>query len=182
LRLTPSALAILYIITIGGACAPASRTVAVDCRSVPSVDGAGTDTLTVIMRIDRHSPNRPPRLLVRVDPLSEPGAVVFEEGTPATAAAASAALTTSATFQGCIASAPSSFELRALEAPLGRVWLRVSSNVPVAARLVVGATQGAPSGSEAEIIVSPGKSGEAVVKDGATAMNGVVATPRVVGP
>jgi hypothetical protein len=148
---------------------------------VPSVGGAGTDTLTVIMRVDRRSPNRVPRLLVRVDPLSEPGAVVFETGTPPTAAAAAVALTTSGTFQGCIASAPSRFELRATEAPLGRVWLRVSSNVPVSARLIVGPTQHGVPGSEAAIIVSPGESGEAVVKGSATPM-GAAATPSLVDP
>jgi len=117
--------------------------------------------------------------MVRVDPLSEPGAVVFEAGTPPTAAAAAAALTTSGAFQGCIASAPSRFELRATEAPLGRVWLRISSNVPVAARFVVGATQDGAPGSAAEVLVPPGTSGQAVVKINAAAIGGVAAIPRL---
>lgn len=133
--------------------------VPVDCRSVSTAGHAEADTLRVVVHIDTHRPRT--RLLVRVDPLSERGAVLFAEGTPPTAGAVSVALTTSAVFQGCVADAPSGFELRAPEAPRGRIWLRVSSNLPVVARLDIGSTPAGSGESDARVVVAPGTSGQA---------------------
>ena len=157
-------LPLLCVAAVLSSCSPRLGTVSVDCRSLSAPGDAGADTLTVWVHVE--DPTRQPRLLLRVDPLSERGAVMFEEGTPGTAAAAAIALTTSGTFEGCLSAAPQGFELRASAAPRGRVWLRVSSNVPVAAWLTIGDDPSGTTGSEAHIVVSPGASGETVARVG----------------
>lgn len=114
-------------------------------------------------------------VLVRVDSLHLRGAVSFSTPPPTNAAAVSLALTTDATFQGCLNPAPGGFRLHAAEAPRGRLWIRISSNRPVVvhAPRVAASTARAPDGddgppgaraqpdAESTLTVLPGTSGRA---------------------
>lgn len=127
-----SALALLLGV---GACVGGEGPVPVACSSLsPAGPDGFADTLEVTIVLAER-PTRPTDVLVRVDPLSERGAVLFADTPPESAAAVSASLTTDAVFQGCINERADGFRLRAEEAPIGRVWVRVSSNRPVAVRL-----------------------------------------------
>lgn len=155
-----------------GSCGGGEGPIPVACGSIPPTDPdvlADTLELTVVLA---ERPTRSTDVLVRVDPLSERGAVLFSDAAPESAAAVSASLTTDAVFQGCISERAEGFLLRAEEAPIGRVWVKVSSNRPVAVRLVneaPGAEPGAapPAASEttggpegtATFVVEPGSSG-----------------------
>ncbi len=154
------------------ACGGGDGPIPVACGSVPPTDPdvlADTLELTVVLA---ERPTRSTEVLVRVDPLTERGAVLFSGTPPESAAAVSAALTTDAVFQGCINERADGFRLRAEEAPIGRVWVRVSSNRPVSVRLVTEApgaepragppaASGPPGGPEvtATLVVPPGSSG-----------------------
>jgi hypothetical protein len=120
---------------------------------------ASMDTITVRVHVGEPPPSGVLRLMVRADPLSEPGAVSFAEGTPSTAAAVALALTERAVFHGCLGEAPTAFRLRASSAPRSRAWLRVSTDRPVSVRLTVG-EQGVDRRS-VSIPVAPGTSAEA---------------------
>ncbi|MEX2465499.1 MAG: hypothetical protein WD995_01230 [Gemmatimonadota bacterium] len=150
----------LFAATLFG-CGPNRELVPVECVVTQSDGSLDGDTLDLHVHIDAPSGQRPPRLLVRVDPLSDRGAVTFGPGTPPTAAAASMALTTSAVFQGCAGITPAGFRFRAPEAPRGRVWLRVSSDVPVAVWLTTGDGSEADLAGPPQVEVAPGESAEA---------------------
>ena len=108
------------------------------------------DTLFVRPLLGATLPGDGADVLVRVDSLHVLGAVSFSSPPPPSAAAVSLALTTDATFQGCLSPSPGGFRLHAAEAPRGRLWIRVSSNRPVvvhAPRLVTPAATGDGSGS-----------------------------------
>jgi hypothetical protein len=137
------------------ACArPPERAIAVACRSVATSAAAAvaTDTLELIITVDSVPPG-PGVVLVRVDPLSEPGVVTFS-APPPTAAAAGMALAPPPRFQGCAAIAPGGLELRAALAPRAKAWVRVSSDRVVRVRAVVGGRA-----SDAPALVAPGSSG-----------------------
>ncbi len=103
---------------------------AVSCASTA---GPSTPDDTLFIQPLLGAPPRRGRtdVLVRVDSLHVRGAVSFSAPPPPTAAAVSIALTTDATFQGCLNPAPGGFRLLAAEAPRGKLWIRVSSNRPV---------------------------------------------------
>lgn len=155
-----------------GACVGGGGPIPVACGSLSPADpDVLADTLEVTIVLAER-PARPTDVLVRVDPLSERGAVLFSGTPPESAAAVSASLTTDAVFQGCINERADGFRLRAQKAPIGRVWVKVSSNRPVAVRLeseVFGTEFGAPrlgpadgtlvAEQTAALIVAPGASG-----------------------
>lgn len=154
------------------ACMAGEGPVPVACGSVPPADpDLLADTLAVTLVLAER-PSRPTHVLVRVDPLSEPGAVLFSGTAPESAAAVSASLTPDAVFHGCVSERADGFRLRAEKAPIGRVWVRVSSNRPVAVRLVTEASEAGGPGSLREgagaaddadeggaLVVAPGASG-----------------------
>ena len=124
--------------------------------------------LEVRIHVDEAPSTRPLTLLVRVDPLAEPGAVLFEPDVPRTAAAVALTLTPEAVFQGCVGERPSGFDLRLPRVPRDRIWLRVSSDRSVAVTLT--ASPPAPGGTaepvrsvsrSARLLVEPGASGRA---------------------
>lgn len=109
------------------------------------------DPLELVVRIDSVPPG-PGSLLIRVDGLADPGVVAFSLP-PMTAAAAAMALTAAPRFQGCAAMAAEGIELRAPVAPLGKAWVRVSTDRPVRVRAIA-------AGRSAEaLVVLPGSSG-----------------------
>lgn len=154
------------------ACVGGEGPVPVACGSLSPAGPEGyADTLEVTVVLAER-PTRPTDVLVRVDPLSERGAVLFSGTPPESAAAVSASLTTDAVFQGCINERADGFRLRAQKAPIGRVWVKVSSNRPVAVRLETEAPAtefGTPRPDPADgtldveqtaaLIVAPGASG-----------------------
>lgn len=157
----------LTLALLAPACRPEPAAISVAC----AVQGAGAaeparasgivgrgDTLDVRLHVTEPPRSNAVRLMVRVDPLSEPGAVAFGEGAPGTAAAVALALTEAAVFQGCLGRAPSGFRLLASAAPRARAWLRVSADRPVTVWLTVG--REGMGGRSARISVAPGASGE----------------------
>lgn len=164
-----SALALLLVV---GACVGGEGPIPVACGSLSPTDpDVLADTLQVTIVLAER-PTRPTDVLVRVDPLSERGAVLFAGTPPESAAAVSASLTTDAVFQGCINERADGFRLRAEKAPIGRVWVKVSSNRPVAVRLETeasGTEFGSPRLDPADgtldveqtaaLIIAPGASG-----------------------
>ncbi len=89
------------------------------------------DTLHVRLLLGVAPPEDQADVLVRVDPLNVRGAVSFSTTPPPNAGAVSLAVTSDATFQGCLNPSPGGFQLHAAAAPLGKLWIRVSSNRPV---------------------------------------------------
>lgn len=155
----------LLIAALVTGCGSEPAAVAVEC-AVETLGPAGSadprgprtasDTIDVLLHVGAAPPSGSVRLMVRVDPLSEPGAVTFGAGTPGTAAAVAVALTERAVFHGCLGEAPSGFRLTASAAPRGRAWLRVSADRPVAVRLTVGEEDA--GGRAAVVSVGPGGS------------------------
>jgi hypothetical protein len=102
----------------------------VACVSTPGPAGL-EDTLYVRLLLGVAPPEDQADVLVRVDPLNARGAVSFSAPPPPNAGAVSLAVTSDATFQGCLNPSPGGFRIHAREAPLGKLWIRVSSNRPV---------------------------------------------------
>jgi hypothetical protein len=169
-RALPGA-ALALLVAVSG-CMGGAEPIPVGCGSVPPTDpDILADTLAVTIVLAQ-PPSRATDVLVRVDPLSERGAVLFSDTAPESAAAVSASVTTDAVFHGCVNERADGFRLQVEEAPIGRVYVRISSNRPVAVRLAIEAADGAAPGSlpdrsevmgggqqAAELIVSPGASG-----------------------
>lgn len=116
----------------------------------PSLEVGAQDVLELVVVLDA-VPEGPGSVLVRVDPLAEPGLVEFFMPPP-TAAAAGMALQPPATFQGCAAVAPVGIELRAPEAPRSKAWIRVSTDRAVRVRPRV------PNRRVEPVVIVPGTS------------------------
>jgi len=141
------------------ACAPGSpgAPVAVVCETVQG--GGGEGLLTLDVRLGDAGARPKGRLIVRVDPLNDPGAVHFAPEVPRTAAAAALAVTADGTFHGCLGEAPVGFRLHAGAAPRGRLWVRVSSDRAVAVRLFLPDGVRAEAASNGGVVrVDPGAS------------------------
>jgi len=141
------------------ACAPGTpaAAVAVVCETLR--EGGQEGVLALDVRLGHAAPRGKGRLIVRVDPLDEPGAVHFAPEVPRTAAAASLSVTADGTFHGCLGEAPAGFRLHADAAPRGRIWVRVSSDRAVAVRLLL--PEGARAEEESRVgvgLVDPGAS------------------------
>lgn len=155
---------LLGLVGLLGACRDSGPPTVV-CASTPGASGPG-DTLAVSLTLGAAPPDGEADVLVRVDPLSTRGALSFSAPPPPTAGAVSLALTADATFQGCANASPGGFRLHADEAPVGRLWIRVSSDRPVvvqAPRLAPpGAVAGGPAlDGPASLTILPGSSGRA---------------------
>lgn len=147
------------------ACAPERELIPVTCvtttsRAVESGrDSSRQDTLRVYVALAEVPPRRT-EILVRVDPLDQRGAVMFQGIPPETAAAASLALEADAVFQGCMSTGPEAFLLRARAAPAGRLWMRISSSRPVTVNAVPSERAHDPAISGSRLLtVEPGTSG-----------------------
>lgn len=165
---SPILIGLIGLAAATSACTPEPHMVPIACRAIPTAGQLGVDTLSLWIHLEQHATRRPTRLLVRVDSLSEPGAVQFSAGAPPTAAAASMALTSSAVFQGCVGDAPSAFHFASTEAPIGRVWVRVSANTPVVTALTVGDESPDDPNAGLRVTVLPGQSGSVVRRAGST--------------
>lgn len=142
-----------------GACAPSGDPVRITCEVLPAGSGAQANAdgpVRLDVRLGDGALRDRGRLIVRVDPLDEPGAVHFDPGVPRTAGAASLGVEPGGQFQGCIGMEPAGFRLHASDAPRGRLWVRVSADRPVEVSLAV------PAGMSAEqaatSLVEPGGS------------------------
>ncbi len=120
--------------------------------------GSG-DSLGIVLHID--SISRAGEVLVRVDGLSEVGALRFETRPPPTAGAVSLASTTAGVFQGCFGEAPAGFVLRTPRAPRDKVWIRVSSDRPVIVRVETGEPGPQAIRISQPLVVEAGSSGRA---------------------
>jgi hypothetical protein len=156
---------------------PAFPSPAVPLPGAPSPAGTAPfgrapegDTVEIRLTLDRASSSEGGRVMVRVDPLAEPGAVAFTADVPPTSVAVSATVTTSGVFHGCLGAAPVAFDLVVPAVPKGRVWVRVSSDRPVLLKVLPDPGPSDPPGGGtsvesvplAELSLAPGRSGEAV--------------------
>lgn len=142
-----------------GACAPAGDAVRITCAVLPAGSGAEATAdgpVRLDIRLGDGALRDRGRLIVRVDPLDQPGAVHFDPAVPRTAGAASLGVDPGGRFHGCIGGDPAGFRLHASDAPRGRLWARVSSDRPVEVSLTVPAGMATAEGSAAR--VEPGAS------------------------